>query len=1026
VQARTLRARLGPPHGVCGGKYTHLAFSPLPTHVVGLLVPNFVGEHMTNMTTTARPVNAPLAAALLLSAGLCHSLAPRAHAATLNWNNALGGSAGTAANWNPAQVPTAADTLVFDLAATYSTTFPLSVMNSTQWNVRRGTVTAGFTGTHTVSGSLSVGETVGSTGRLDVNIGTLAIGANATIGSNLNTLGEFRVVNGGAALDLTGVALQLTVGRFGGGTMRVLDGGVVSSVAAVVVGASAAATGTGSLIVAGFDTLPASSSSFSITSNAPMVIGQGGTGNLQVLTGGQIDVAGDLTLGQLPGGVGAANVNGAGLVDAAIRAANLRIGERAGGFSAGTGGLTVSNDGVVDISGTTTIGDDQGGSGTLTINSGGLFATRNLTLSPGNNTLALNGGFLDINAGVLNAGNQPIIIAGTTANPAIRLNNGATSTNIRGASNASVALGVGITSSAGLRIEGPGSAIAIPVGAFMVGQNAGSNGQVIIDGGSLTVPAAAQTTIGRSGNASVIVAAGGSLACGITIIGETGPGTASLQITNPGSSATIEALLTVGGAAGMGGDADLILSDGGSLTINSSFAPCLRINPTGSLTMTNASITVVGGGSINVQGPTNMNNSFITGAGGMSFTGTAPITLSGGISTSSTLGMNPGANASLQGPFTVTGGFNIGSTLTVGTHPLTVNAGTLRVLSGATLTINGTGTISAPLPASIDSGGTLSGTGTFRGSLNNNGTISATGNGITFENGTITGVGQAMSGTAFTFNNIATFAATGTVNADVRGDATAVINATGPLTLGRTSSASGVDFRGALNVNSQVVTLRDADGIVLPTLVNFGTAGRIDLQNAGNIVTLQSDSTMIGNGLLQFTTLGPRFIQSLGVIAPGAAPNGIGRIRFDTQGFFHAGPLQMDLASPTSSDEFIISGGGAFNLPPGGSLQVSLGFTPSAPFRRTLITASSIVGTFTSITLPPVPLGQLRIDYTPTTIDLVYCPADFNADFSTDFFDYLDFVAAFDIEDPAADFNGDSAVDFFDYLDFVAAFDTGC
>jgi hypothetical protein len=54
------------------------------------------------------------------------------------------------------------------------------------------------------------------------------------------------------------------------------------------------------------------------------------------------------------------------------------------------------------------------------------------------------------------------------------------------------------------------------------------------------------------------------------------------------------------------------------------------------------------------------------------------------------------------------------------------------------------------------------------------------------------------------------------------------------------------------------------------------------------------------------------------------------------------------------------------------------------------------------------------------------CRADFNNDGTSDFFDYLDFAAAFAAEDAAADFNGDSVVDFFDYLDFVAAFDEGC
>jgi len=54
------------------------------------------------------------------------------------------------------------------------------------------------------------------------------------------------------------------------------------------------------------------------------------------------------------------------------------------------------------------------------------------------------------------------------------------------------------------------------------------------------------------------------------------------------------------------------------------------------------------------------------------------------------------------------------------------------------------------------------------------------------------------------------------------------------------------------------------------------------------------------------------------------------------------------------------------------------------------------------------------------------CPADFNADGQVDFFDYLDFSGALDVEDSAADFNGDATVDFFDYLDFVGAFDAGC
>jgi hypothetical protein len=54
------------------------------------------------------------------------------------------------------------------------------------------------------------------------------------------------------------------------------------------------------------------------------------------------------------------------------------------------------------------------------------------------------------------------------------------------------------------------------------------------------------------------------------------------------------------------------------------------------------------------------------------------------------------------------------------------------------------------------------------------------------------------------------------------------------------------------------------------------------------------------------------------------------------------------------------------------------------------------------------------------------CAADFNDDGQVDFFDYLDFVAAFDSENWTSDFNEDGTIDFFDYLDFAAAFDRGC
>jgi predicted esterase len=75
-----------------------------------------------------------------------------------------------------------------------------------------------------------------------------------------------------------------------------------------------------------------------------------------------------------------------------------------------------------------------------------------------------------------------------------------------------------------------------------------------------------------------------------------------------------------------------------------------------------------------------------------------------------------------------------------------------------------------------------------------------------------------------------------------------------------------------------------------------------------------------------------------------------------------------------------------------------------------------------------VVVAGLNIPRDPDRIRLILrvCPADFNLDATVDFFDYLDFVAAFDANDPSADFNRDGSIDFFDYLDFVALFDRPC
>jgi hypothetical protein len=70
--------------------------------------------------------------------------------------------------------------------------------------------------------------------------------------------------------------------------------------------------------------------------------------------------------------------------------------------------------------------------------------------------------------------------------------------------------------------------------------------------------------------------------------------------------------------------------------------------------------------------------------------------------------------------------------------------------------------------------------------------------------------------------------------------------------------------------------------------------------------------------------------------------------------------------------------------------------------------------------------GSVRAVLTGAYPSCASCPPDFNGDGFLDFFDYDEYVEAFERGDPATDFNGDGFLDFFDYDGFVLAFETGC
>src|SRR5262245_10440885 len=84
--------------------------------------------------------------------------APTAGAALLTWSNSGGGVASNSANWSPTQIPTALDSLNFNLNAAYTVTFNASTTASNAQTYKRGTVTLNAASPHTVGpGGMAIG-----------------------------------------------------------------------------------------------------------------------------------------------------------------------------------------------------------------------------------------------------------------------------------------------------------------------------------------------------------------------------------------------------------------------------------------------------------------------------------------------------------------------------------------------------------------------------------------------------------------------------------------------------------------------------------------------------------------------------------------------------------------------------------------------------------------------------------------------------------------------------------------------------
>ena len=225
------------------------------------------------------------------------------------------------------------------------------------------------------------------------------------------------------------------------------------------------------------------------------------------------------------------------------------------------------------------------------------------------------------------------------------------------------------------------------------------------------------------------------------------------------------------------------------------------------------------------------------------------------------------------------------------------------------------------------------------------------------------------------------------------------------------------------------VTNTGSGSIVVSGLANVTFVG--DVVNNGAIRTSAgAASVFFGavSGAGSFPGTGTVFLE--GDLRPGNSP---AEVEFEGDlvlGLFAHTQIELGGTGPGQSDRVIVGRDASID----GDLTVSLinGFRPSGSFVYPLLIAGDSgagarFGEFFRVNLPPDVRG-MRVRYTPTRVELVYCQSDFNSDGFVNSQDFFDFLTVFVTTPPGsgADFNADGFVNSQDFFDFLTALFNGC
>jgi T5SS/PEP-CTERM-associated repeat protein len=501
----------------------------------------------------------------------------------------------------------------------------------------------------------------------------------------------------------------MVVGDVGTGNVEVTGGATLTAGGSGPTGREGLLIGSGSPVGLGQGTLDISAGTVGVTGDLVLgfgILSGGGSGVLNVEAGGTAGVSGTVDIGDITGGTGTVTVGGA---NAVLSADSLIVG------NAGTGSLAINADGSASTSSDVTVGG-SGGSGSMAVG-----ASAELSIGGSLSVGAAGAGSFDVNTGSLSLTGW--LVAGDA-----RGGNGDVSFETTSFSNSSdIVIGNAGTGSLSVNANASINANDLDIGQALTG-----NGTVVFSGGSGFF---SNVNVGQSGVASLEVSSKGTVSATNVIIGVNGvPVAASVSVD---SSSVLQAGLQV--TVGQLGNATLDVENGGKVQATSVVVGAgASVDATTTLNSSTTNKVTLIYGSLFEIGALGTADVTITGSAGATPDALDPGLVQIGLSSgaSGTLSIS-GANAKLTaGTVEIGGGATVGGTGIVTLDSSGVlSSGTTTIWSGGSLVLTG-GTLSGTTESFM---GAASGFGSITGTITNASTITATGG--------VLSLGSLVSGT---------------------------------------------------------------------------------------------------------------------------------------------------------------------------------------------------------------------------------------------------------------------------------------